>query len=306
MPSKLFERFFSFGGILSLIDPRYEQYELEENEKRKKNEIVSLEFPLFSQHSMEKKTVPRFIVDDPWGSSKIKTFVGCKSFKHFTIPNGIITIGRNAFSGCTSLETVVIPDSVTHIEDGAFKGCSSLKMLEIPKNVKEIGESAFEDCTSLIYVNIPSKVNIISNYAFAGCSSLKSISIPSTVTKIGNYAFGECSSLESIEIPSSVTTIGILAFSKCDSLIKFDYPETSGGRIYGNILSGCGSLSVIVFPENICLVKHNDELLTDCKTLTNIRTPDCIVKNLPGLFENYSTFDEVPDKMKVPLKETTM
>ena len=62
------------------------------------------------------------------------------------IPDGVTSIGNEAFWGCSSLTNIVIPDSVTSIGDKAFQGCKSLSNLIIPSSVTSIGESAFRDC----------------------------------------------------------------------------------------------------------------------------------------------------------------
>ena len=60
------------------------------------------------------------------------------------IPDGVVTIGDNAFDGCESLKEITIPDSVVRIGSYAFYGCDSLKEIAIPDSVTEIGEYAFE------------------------------------------------------------------------------------------------------------------------------------------------------------------
>ena len=40
-----------------------------------------------------------------------------------TIPNGVTSIGVQAFFGCDSLTKVTIPDSVTNISGSAFDNC---------------------------------------------------------------------------------------------------------------------------------------------------------------------------------------
>ncbi len=66
------------------------------------------------------------------------------------IPEGITSIGDNAFSGCSSLESITLPEGVTSIGWGAFRDCSSLKSITLPEEVTSIGESAFSGCAHLI------------------------------------------------------------------------------------------------------------------------------------------------------------
>ena len=42
------------------------------------------------------------------------------------IPEGVTSIGDEAFSNCSGLTKITIPDSVTSIGWSAFEGCSSL------------------------------------------------------------------------------------------------------------------------------------------------------------------------------------
>lgn len=57
---------------------------------------------------------------------------------HYTIPNGVTSIGDYAFAGNSSLESITIPDSVTSIGKSAFNGCSGLKSITIPSSVTSI------------------------------------------------------------------------------------------------------------------------------------------------------------------------
>ena len=44
-----------------------------------------------------------------------------------TIPDGVTSIGVNAFVGCSSLASIVIPKGITSIGNATFKDCSSLQ-----------------------------------------------------------------------------------------------------------------------------------------------------------------------------------
>ena len=66
-----------------------------------------------------------------------KTIIGVydKNIIHITIPEGVTTIGEDAFYDCSSLKSIDIPDSVTSIEFCAFASCSSLQSIDIPNSV---------------------------------------------------------------------------------------------------------------------------------------------------------------------------
>ena len=126
----------------------------------------------------------------------------------YDIPDGITSIGDNAFSSCYRLTSVIIPDGVTSIGNGAFSFCYRLTSVIIPDGVTSIGNGAFSFCSSLTSVIIPDGVTSIGNSAFSYCKSLASIIIPDGVTSIGDSAFQGCSSLTSVSLPDSVTSIG--------------------------------------------------------------------------------------------------
>ena len=57
-----------------------------------------------------------------------KKFVRCpKNYKgHYTIQEGVTSIGKNAFYNCRGLTSVTIPNSVTSIGKNAFYNCRGL------------------------------------------------------------------------------------------------------------------------------------------------------------------------------------
>ena len=180
------------------------------------------------------------------------------------IPNGVTSIGDDAFRKYTALTSVTIPPSVTSIGESAFAGCSSLTSITIPPSVTSIRGFAFDRCSNLtdlyisdiaawcnidleteksnplfqnggnLYINnelatditIPNGVTSIKQLTFCKCKSLTSVTIPPSVTSILRGAFYGCSSLTSITIPSSVTSIGGFAFYLCNNLANIYYKGT--------------------------------------------------------------------------------
>ena len=156
-------------------------------------------------------------------------YLGGEEITDLIIPDGVTSIGRNAFSGCSGLTSVTIPDNVTSIGGYAFFCCNGLTSVTIGNSVTSIEDSAFSYCSGLTSVTIPDSVTNIGNSAFSHCSGLTSVTIPDSVTSIGNYAFSYCSGLTSVTIPDSVTSIGYGAFAYCNGLNELRVPKAWEG-----------------------------------------------------------------------------
>ena len=221
--------------------------------------------------------------------------LGCQNS---TIPNGIQSIGENAFANCKELKSITIPNGVTSIGDYAFYGCESLTGITLPEGVSSIGNGAFSHCKKLMSITIPDSVTSIGMVAFSWCEALTSITIPDGVTSIGSGAFSQSKSLESIVIPNSVTSLGERAFYFCTGLtsaVISDRVETIGENMFHSCWSltdvtiGSGvkyidryafqntKLNSITIPDGV--EKIDDEAFSHCSSLKNITLPTSI-KNM--------------------------
>ena len=136
----------------------------------------------------------------------------------------VVSVEASAFLNNTAITSVVLPDGITSIGENAFNGCESLTSVTFGKNsqLSSIGPGAFNYCYSLESITIPESVTSIGSDAFIYCYGLRSVTFGenSQLTSIGEGAFNWCESLESITIPASVTSIGEWAFVECYRLVE--------------------------------------------------------------------------------------
>ena len=136
----------------------------------------------------------------------------------------VVSVEASAFLNNTAITSVVLPDGITSIGENAFNGCESLTSVTFGKNsqLSSIGPGAFNYCYSLESITIPESVTNIGSDAFYYCCGLRSVTFGenSQLTSIGEGAFNWCESLESITIPASVTSIGEWAFVECYRLVE--------------------------------------------------------------------------------------
>ena len=187
--------------------------------------------------------------------------------RSFSFPEGVISIGFEAFSGCVNLTSLVIPEGVTDIQAFAFEGCRSLVSLSLPEGVTCIDDYTFYNCSSLRSLILPQSVTgSIGLKAFCGCEALTSLAIPQGITSIGIQAFMNCKSLESISIPDSVKEIGIEAFWACSNLKSIVIPDgvTSLGE---GTFYGCTRMRSVALSSNLTSIGENA-----FRTCTNIRS----------------------------------
>ncbi len=148
----------------------------------------------------------------------------CSRSGGYAVPDGVTTVGYEAFAGCRSLTNVSVLSGVTNVDGFAFWDCSSLKSVTIPDSVTTIGYAAFRGCTSLTGIIVSSlnpSYTSVDGVLFdksrtilirCPCAMSGTYRIPNGVTTLGEEAFSECGSLTNITVPSSLTYIWFCAF----------------------------------------------------------------------------------------------
>ena len=211
----------------------------------------------------------------------------------YTIPQGILAIGDNAFAYVDSLQSITIPDSVTSIGHSAFLFCRGLTDVTIPDSVTSIGNSAFSDCSSLATVTLPASISEISDHLFFACDVLSSVNIPDSVTRIGESAFASCDQLHTIDIPDSVTIIDHGAF-QLSGITSVSIPN-SVTTIGNGAFSYCDTLTDVTLPGSLTEIGYMT--FTHSLSLTSITIPASVtfIDNDAFKYHNSLTLTVTPD-----------
>ena len=146
---------------------------------------------------------------------------------YYTVPDTVITIGKNAFESAINLNGVVISDSVKMISEASFKYCENLASISIGNGVTEIESDAFYDTA---YYNDKNNWNnnilYISNYLIHSDGLRSSYEVKDGTRVISENAFSGQNYFFSIVIPTSVISICKYALSDCPMFSDIYYKGT--------------------------------------------------------------------------------
>ena len=216
------------------------------------------------------------IIADNQYSGSTKFLNNGKEVTEITIPNGVTSIGKNAFAGCTSITKVTIPNTVTSISQGTFMNCTNLTTIEfetgisisdipnyfcynntnlttinLPNIITKIGDYAFY-ATGLIQLDLPYSIRSINRYAFES-SKLKQLNLNDGLSYIGYCAFRN-TNLETVVIPDTVTKIDETVFSACHKLKSMTLGKGIT-KITSYFFSSCDNLTEVVVRGNITRIE---------------------------------------------------
>ena len=201
------------------------------------------------------------------------------SLTKVTLPEGLETIGDNAFASAPGLSEINLPSTLKSIGERAFMNCN-IDNFTIPAGVEYIGANAFNETYMAVrkanevrarggdpfiviggelvkyagddtVVTVPDGVRGIATDAFSPYGGdVTSITLPDSVEYIAEEGFSDLSALATVNFGSGLKEIGDAAFSGCDSLNNVVLPE--GLRKIGDTaFSGCSSLDSISFPGTL-------------------------------------------------------
>ena len=113
----------------------------------------------------------------------------------------VTSIGNSAFYACSSLTSIELPEGVTSIGHNAFQGCS-ITSIELPEGLISIGNSAFSGC-DITSIELPAGLTSIGDYAFNACSNLDKIYLLSEIPFTYNSLAGIPSTYRIIIVPET-------------------------------------------------------------------------------------------------------
>lgn len=224
-----------------------------------------------------------------------RLFDQCTMLKNITFPENLTTIGTRTFGAC-SIEELIVPEGVTSIGSQAFYMNLPLTSVTLPSTLTTIASDAFYMANSITEVynysdlvietgsdengqvgtyaqyvynaedlangKPESKLQTIGDiqYAIDGedfvavslmkrkAKDLKIVEIDERTTEIKDCAFRMSYFLEEIVIPESVKIIGDMAFDNCRNLKSVTIPE-GVTEIGNNAFMQCYSLTKMVIPS---------------------------------------------------------
>ena len=153
------------------------------------------------------------------------SFAWCTNLKSVVWPtNGSLkTIGKCAFAKNWALTSIVLPNGLVSVGYEAFMDCSGATELVLPNTLKVIAYGAFANCTHVTKVYLPASVTTIGDFSFRGMFNLVRFTGGAGLVTIGAQAFEHDSKLSYFVITSKkLKKIGKGCFN-CDFKLKTIY-----------------------------------------------------------------------------------
>ena len=272
--------------------------------------LESIDGVLFSKADKRLVSYPKGRKSDDYPSYNVPegtqiigalAFWQCQSMKEITLPDSLISIEREAFYS-TWFNTIVFPEGLKSLGDDAFYYSSLRDTVQLPDSLTEIGNNPFRYCNrmkvalndthpTLAIVNealvepaanrmiflprntnqspyvVPSFIETFDVGAMMGCDKLVEVVLPETLTEIAPELFKSCSQLVQVNIPQPVRTIGDSAFYSCRKLSEILLPDGLA-EIGNNAFYGCSALTAVDVPASV--KRLGEDAFQGCEALVSV------------------------------------
>lgn len=238
------------------------------------------------------RRLPRLEILDLSATTGLTTIVGCNGLKYLRevkLPDGITSIGEEAFKDCSALDEMEIPASVKDIKDKAFAYCSIRKInLE---NAESIGFESFRN-TNLESINLKNVIRI-RQYGFVYCRNLREVQFEK-IERIEYMAFEYCD-LRKLVLPNNLRTIESRSFRRNANLKEVEIGNSfiDGSSNEGSF-DGCPIEKVTIktiFPARYSGFQHID-LSNATLYVPALTLNEYLLADGWAMFENIKPLDE--------------
>lgn len=118
----------------------------------------------------------------------------------FSNANNLKTIGESAFNLAKNLKSIIVPEGVTSIGDNAFAHCYELTYIELPSTISVLGRSLCSSNSNLetfiIHDETPANMSVSFSYSFfLNCNKLEGVYVPSTSVEAYKTAWSDYADL---------------------------------------------------------------------------------------------------------------
>ena len=161
----------------------------------------------FYQSGLTSIGIPDSVSEENFGEYALGN---CTALTSIRLPSSWTRVPEGLLWGNTSMTSWEIPEGIVSIGENAFRD-SALESVTLPSTLQTIGNYAFHG-SQITEVTIPGSVTEIEAFAFSECDSLRTVVLESGVTTLKGISFAYCDSLEEVVIPDSVADISAAAF----------------------------------------------------------------------------------------------
>ena len=202
------------------------------------------------------------------------------------IPEGIESVGSNAFDTCQSLTKVFLPSSIKYIYSNAFASCTALSEIHFGGTVEDWCNIEYGNSISF-YDGANANPLMYGAQLFIGGERLEELIVPETCVRINPFAFCGYKYLRTVTF-SCQSSIGEYAFYECTALYDIQFPSDSTMDIREYAFFRCTNLTSIFIPRGISEI--HETAFEECWKLIQVNNESPNVENIFGDYKEAGWF----------------